>query len=615
MTIPYTQHRLNPSSAGVIAAAALMPLSVLASVLMIRNGGRLCIAQDCPEKHREDTVWTSVFVYYAFLLLVAIITFIYQRAPIFYAHPSKTMRLSLPWSTRPGLLLSEVGMWIAVIALQIGQTWLWFSVYGFNRDEGDVFGEDRGEPTVLGLDWVDWKILYKVLGYPAAIQIALTLLPTSRAGILSSVFRIPFDVALSFHRASGWLAVAFSALHGIAFCIFALLRGGVKLLMLYFFFWGADERRWRSYTGWVEAVGLISFLLFTWVAFNSLESIRRKTFNWFYFNHFAVLGAILTAFMHASPVIHFGLPALSLYVADGFVRIFNRAFAFEAGRLVVEACGYVRLDVLDCDMETRPGQWVSINIPMVSEMEWHPFTVVSSAMPKTPPQPTTATLSEISETTPLLSSSSSSALVSTTQPHQTGMTLIIKPVASEKSWTRSLVRAFEDQKTLDPESSNPHIKVHIEGPYGTLPPQFLNSPYFLIIVGGSGVPGGIRLACAALEKPSTKGIKFVWTTREEEAESLSCYREMVELGKRRGGGILDASVVVTAQGEGRGRIDVRGLVCEYVQGVRRRDRGATTSLYACGPGSLESAVRGATADRRCRESGGRLVVQIEGYSR
>ena len=196
------------------------------------------------------------------------------------------------------------------------------------------------------------------------------------------------------------------------------------------------------------------------------------------------------------------------------------------------------------------------------------------------------------------------------------MTLIIKPVASERSWTRSLVRTFEMQKQSDIEANTGgHVKVHIEGPYGTLPPMFLNSPYYLIVVGGSGVPGGIRLARAALERPSTKGIRFVWTTREEEAERLSCYQEMLEHGRRVGGGKLDAEVVLTGKGEGRSRMDVRDLVCSYVQSVKELDPGATTSLYACGPPGLESAVRVATSDRRCREAGGKVVVQIEGYAR
>ncbi|KAJ3031847.1 ferric/cupric-chelate reductase [Rhizophlyctis rosea] len=611
MSAPHGQRRLDPATAGVVAVCALLPLSVLASYMMIRNRGQSCIAQDCPERRHEGPVWWSVSIYYAFLLTMAVVTFVFQRAPVFYGHSLKTKRLSLPWSVGPGILLSEVVVWAAVSVLQTAQFAIWFYIYGLSRD--DIFGEDRGEPTVLGMDWVDWKIVYKVLGYPAAIQLALTLLPTSRAGILSSVFRIPFDVALSFHRASGWLAVAFCAAHGVAFCVFALLRGGVKLLMLYFFFWGADERRWRSYKGWVEAVGLISFLLFSWVAFNSLEKVRRRTFNWFYFNHFAVLGAIVGSFIHASPVIHYGLPALALYVADGFVRVFNRSVAFEAGKLVVEACGYIRMDILDCDLHAKPGQWVSINVPAISKSEWHPFTVVSSApaMPTlisspVPPLP--------SESTPLLMQAASASIITSPESESTGMTLIIKPAASEKSWTRSLIRAYNESKNADEEAHRGHLKVHIEGPYGSLPPNFLNSPYLLVLVGGSGVPGGICLARAALARSSTQRVKFVWTTREDSAGELSSFRELLEFGKRGvGAGKLDAEVILT--GRGRGRVDVDEVVYSFVQSVGRGHPGAMVSVYGCGPSSLERAVRGATSARRCRDSGVKLIAQIEGYAR
>src|SRR5690242_5943728 len=76
------------------------------------------------------------------------------------------------------------------------------------------------------------------------------------------------------------------------------------------------------------------------------------------------------------------------------------------------------------------------------------YSVVASASPDSivyksavpPPLP--------SESTPLLSQI---ATTPSPVPEHTGMTLIIKPAASEKSWTRSLIRVYNTSRQSDEE--------------------------------------------------------------------------------------------------------------------------------------------------------------------
>ncbi|KAJ3299330.1 ferric/cupric-chelate reductase [Borealophlyctis nickersoniae] len=556
------------------------------------------------------TLGFSILIYYLFVTLLASIIYIFQRHPSFHGHPWKRQRLRIPYihsRSNSGDLVSEWTVWVAVAAVQILQFAYWAAVYGGTVADFLEWG------FWSDIDW--WKVVFLATGYNASIQMSLTLLPTSRAGILSTIFHISNDSSIRFHRRSGWIAVILSFVHGFAFCVYTYLRGGMKRVLMLLFMWGADAKRWRSYKGWIEVVGLISVSLFLWVAVNSLDVVRRRKFNWFYFNHFAVLGAIVAAFIHASPVVHYVLPSLALYAADACVRLFNRASAFEAGELTVEPCGYIRLDIKDCDLHAAPGQWVSICVPAVSEFEWHPFTVVRSSPPVPAGNP---------ETHPLLYTPTNST--------HAGMSLVIKPADSERSWTRSLLRAWNKARTNDVEGSG-KLKVHIEGPYGSLPPAFLSSPYVLILVGGSGVPGGIAIARAALASPHVKKVWFVWTTREPRAAELSCYQDLVADGEAyhaaRAGGLsggggdrkLVTEVVVT--GKGAARMCVESIVKLTVARIGEAQRQqalsvveegillsslpqkdqhhlpqqqpVVVSLYACGPASLNRAVRRATS--------------------
>ncbi|TPX62017.1 hypothetical protein SpCBS45565_g07093 [Spizellomyces sp. 'palustris'] len=536
----------------IFTAATVLPGSLLVSAYVMFKGGKCC-SQVCPEKeHLNMEMRNSLVTFYGWLAVVAVVFALAQRTSWGHGHSWKHRYISLSRTTKWSY--AEIVVWLLVLGHQLYQFTYWYTQYHSR------FSTSSSIQRM-------WRATYKAIAYNAGIQLSLTLLPTSRNGLLSTLFGIGYDHSLSFHRWSGALTVLLAGAHVCAFAAYCLVRSGWAQFWRIALLIGASHERIASYRGWLGPVGLVSLLLFLWVSLNSFQSIRRTRFNWFWFNHFAVLGAILLSFVHASPMLYYALPTLTLYIIDSCVRVFNRRRAYNVTSLTMEDCGYVRLDIADCHIPAAPGQWVSICVPAVSNVEWHPFTVANSSPPRRrggPPE--------------------MEYLLARSTPVAPGLSLIIKPQAHDASWTQSLVRTW--QETTDPESGTPIIQVHIDGPYGSLPPRFLRSDHVLIVVGGSGIPGGLAIARSILENPPPRiqKIHFWWTCRAPNASQLSLYQDL--LAHPRATSLLVPRLIITSPKTGTHRLSVASI-CSQLE----TRPGDVVSVYGCGPVGLMDDVR------------------------
>lgn len=497
----------------------------------------------------------SLVGFYLWLAIVALILAVAQQTSWGHGHTWKHRHISLSRSVK--LTYAEVVVWILVAAHQTLQFAHWYAAY-HDRSAGKSSDSLRM-----------WQATYKALAYNAAIQLSLTLLPTSRGGLLSTLFGIGYDSSLAFHRSSGAMTVILAAAHFVSYAVFCVMRKGWPAFWRVTLMIGAEPSRVASYRDWLGPVGLASLLLFLWVSLNSLERIRRNHFNWFILNHFAVFGAILLSFVHASPMVYFCFGTLALYVIDSIMRVVNRRRPYMITALTLEQCGYVRLDVADCDIPAKPGQWVSINIPEISRIEWHPFTICKSTpaprrMPSNP------------EMQYLLSPTR------TPQDHR-GLSLLIKPAADDASWTRTLVDTWSAALN-DPEGGRKSLTVYIDGPHGALPPRFLRSDTVLIIVGGSGIPGGLAIARSILDCPSlhTRQILFYWTCKSPAADQLTLWRDL--LSHPRAPQLLRSYLHVTGGKEQTPRMSIPNILSQL-------PTSRIVSIYGCGPSTLMDAVQ------------------------
>ncbi|TPX61022.1 hypothetical protein PhCBS80983_g01367 [Powellomyces hirtus] len=589
--------RISPLQVSAVFAVLLPACLFLSASLLLEKG---CVSMICPENHGlKDMAKMSIIAFYFWLAMLASLLALAQRTSWGHGHAWKHSHATLHFFGK--ISYPQILIWLLVLCHQLLQYMYWYNAY-------------RSRSSAPGILPV-LQAAYKAIGLNIGIQLSLTLLPTSRGGFLSTLFGIGYDSSLGFHRLSGILTVKLSIIHVALFAAFATLRSGswesfwrITLMI------GASPERMASYRGWLGPAGLVSLLLFIWVAVNSVNWVRRKHYCWFWINHFAVLLAILAAMVHASPMLWYSLPTLAFYIVDSCVRVYNRRRQYTITRLEVEECGYVRLDIGDCHVPASPGQWVSINIPAISKVEWHPFTV-ANCMPHPSRNGKNNINSNISKSVRTSSSSSSSEtqyLLAPTPPpsselphlqqQKAGLSLIIKPAPSHASWTQQLVTTWQNlqqsQRQSDPESNIPApLVIHIDGPHGTLPPRFLRSDTILIVVGGSGIPGGLAIAKSILNNALNSATSYAstithppkvllyWTCRSPAAHDMTLWREL--LAHPRAHALLEPHLCITTGKPDSPRLSVPAII-RHLKADHTKTR--TVSVYACGPAALMDQV-------------------------
>ncbi|KAI9013200.1 hypothetical protein BC832DRAFT_549028 [Gaertneriomyces semiglobifer] len=557
----------------------------------------LCFSQVCPKLPMRN----SLVGFYAWLAIVAICLALAQRSRWGRRHEwrFREMSLSLPlgWrGARRQVSYPLALVWTLVFVHQLLQ---WLYVY---RTYFNASGHPRPGPhssSIPSLHVRAWQATYRAFGFSTAIQLSLTLLPTARQSLLANLFHIPYDASLSFHRSSGCLTILFATVHFIAYGVYAVAKshGWTSFLRVTFMI-GASESRIHSYRGWLGPVGLLSLVAFLFIGVTSMPYIRRRFYSFFHMAHFVFVPAIVLAMVHASPMFYYVLPAIALYVTDAVMRWVKKRQPYTLQRAVIEPNGYIRLDIDGWTSVVTPGQWVTVNIPAISSREWHPFTVASSAPISSSSSVVVQCTTRDPERQPLLPILGPTASYSTlSQPgqhqqhqqhrEQASLCLLIKPTSREDSWTLALSRL---------PAPTP---IHIDGPHGILPPGFLPTPHLLLVAGGSGLPGALALATAALDSPVTQSVTFWWTVKEPNAGMTSLWRDLER--HPRATQVLDRHLVVTGGKERMGRVDVGEIFERWLGRLPNgyspmgasasRDVDTKISVYTCGPPSLMRSVR------------------------
>eukprot|EP00737_Agarophyton_chilense_P002474 gb/GEZJ01002825.1/.p1 GENE.gb/GEZJ01002825.1/~~gb/GEZJ01002825.1/.p1 ORF type:complete len:1060 (-),score=150.15 gb/GEZJ01002825.1/:639-3818(-) len=180
--------------------------------------------------------------------------------------------------------------------------------------------------------------------------------------------------------------------------------------------------------------------------FTALKRVRRRTFETFYWVH--SIGCVLffvLLIVHGS---HHGslntwmyiIAPLSIYILDRLYRLYRE----EGSRLsIARDSAVLKGSDTVCLRVPRTftylaGQYCDIKVPLVSQLEWHPFTIASS-------------------------------------PHENEMLFFIKV---NGDWTRKLYDLFKER-----QGNWEDMFIHVRGPYGA-PAQHVNQYEHVVCISG-----------------------------------------------------------------------------------------------------------------------------------
>lgn len=261
----------------------------------------------------------------------------------------------------------------------------------------------------------------------------------------SSVGRwLPLDKTVEFHRLLGTVIFGLSALHTLAH--FINYRCCWQRYSLWQHLTSQDGFR-HTFTGLTGLTGSLLIIILTIMFVCALPCIRRtKNFQVFYVTHMLWLPWFVCLFLHAPNCWKWMSIPVGLYLVDRvqlLIAIGSGRMSTKIRKLEALKSDTTRLEIVKPrGFDFIAGEYVFINIPRLSRLEWHPFTISSS------PQ------------------------------EEEVFTLHVRALGD---WTKALNSLAKEVTSID------EVDVLVQGPYGAPSEAVWNHEHVVLVAAGIGV--------------------------------------------------------------------------------------------------------------------------------
>ncbi|XP_008233004.2 PREDICTED: ferric reduction oxidase 2 isoform X1 [Prunus mume] len=271
------------------------------------------------------------------------------------------------------------------------------------------------------------------LGLVGNICLAFLFFPVARGSSILALFGLTSEGSIKYHIWLGHLVMLLFTAHGVCYVIYWAATGQISEMV-----------QWDK-TGISNIAGELSLLfgLIMWAT--AIPRIRRKIFELFFYTHYLYILFMIFFILHVGMSYScMMLPGFYLFLVDRFLRFLQSG---TRARLIcsrVLPCEALELNFAKSPgLKYNPTSVMFINVPSISKMQWHPFTVTSN---------------------------------SSLEPEK--ISIVIK---AEGSWTKKLYQMVSTPSPTD------RIEVAVEGPYGPDSTHFLRHDTLVMVSGGSGI--------------------------------------------------------------------------------------------------------------------------------
>jgi len=232
------------------------------------------------------------------------------------------------------------------------------------------------------------------------VDVALILLPVCR-NFISFLRRtplndiIPFDKALTFHKATAWAIVVFTLVHILAHMVnfyrFAMADASAttfrqRLLA----FLSLNFTTGPGITGWIMITCLGVIVLF------STEKVRKANFERFWYSHHLFIVLFINWQLHgmfcmikpdrppfcSSNTVgvfwRYWLVGGVIWIVERILREVRSRHITYISKVIQHPSNVMELQIKKEKTTSRAGQYIFISCPEVSYFLWHPFTLTSA---------------------------------------------------------------------------------------------------------------------------------------------------------------------------------------------------------------------------------------------
>ncbi|XP_020207228.1 ferric reduction oxidase 2 isoform X2 [Cajanus cajan] len=288
------------------------------------------------------------------------------------------------------------------------------------------------------------------LGLVGNICLALLFFPVSRGSSILRFIGLTSEGSIKYHIWLGHIAMALFTAHGLGYIIFWDKTHQISEIL-----------KWNK-VGISNVAGAVALLagLIMWAA--TLPYIRRKAFELFFYTHYLYIVFVVFFVLHvgfSSACIV--LPGFYLFMIDRYLRFLQSQQKIRLLSARVLPCEAVELNFSkNLGLCYAPTSIIFINVPSISKLQWHPFTVTSC------------------------SNTDSDTL-----------SIVIK---SSGTWSHSLYQKLSSSSPIS------HLDVSIEGPYGPASTFYSRHEMLVLVSGGSGITPFISIIRSLLFKAKSE---------------------------------------------------------------------------------------------------------------
>ncbi|KAL6409176.1 hypothetical protein AUP68_05547 [Ilyonectria robusta] len=319
---------------------------------------------------------------------------------------------------------------------------------------------------------------YKLYGWLTIANGGLALLMASRNNLFATVLRIPSPVILQYHRWTGVATLAHATAH-VAFNIQHYIQ---------------TQQLATSFANTRIRIGLMAWIALAIMFLTALPIVRRRFFEVFYFTHGLFIVFTIGALIHAAHGPEFLLPGLLLWAVDRAIRFAYNFRRIEIQHITSYEGGVTKFKVKGL-RNASPGQIVWLQLPKISFVNWHPFTVASA--PNDPEQVAVIAVRGLG-----------------------GFTKAVQYAGSNGADGHSMHPTSDSSRMMDTRP-----KMRLDGPYGVGRIPWGKLPLTVLVAGGIGITPGISIAshiirqaasCAGSQSPheAMAHVHLMWVVKD-----------------------------------------------------------------------------------------------------
>ncbi|AEE27308.1 Riboflavin synthase-like beta-barrel [Arabidopsis thaliana x Arabidopsis arenosa] len=271
------------------------------------------------------------------------------------------------------------------------------------------------------------------LGLIGNICLAFLFLPVARGSSLLPAMGLTSESSIKYHIWLGHMVMALFTVHGLCYIIYWASMHEISQMIMW------DTKGVSNLAGEIAlAAGLVMWA-------TTYPKIRRRFFEVFFYTHYLYIVFMLFFVLHVGISFSFiALPGFYIFLVDRFLRFLQSR---ENVRLL--AARILPSDTMELTFSKNsklvysPTSIMFVNIPSISKLQWHPFTITSS---------------------------------SKLEPEK--LSIVIK---KEGKWSTKLHQRLSSSDQID------RLAVSVEGPYGPASADFLRHEALVMVCGGSGI--------------------------------------------------------------------------------------------------------------------------------